>query len=452
MTSKLAFGLLAATLAAPFLVAQDPKAILTAAETKKLQGLVRDWFEPWNEWNESREDKNARKLQKKAEDAKDKFQKEWDARSKKSDLLASMPDLRAVFAQPFTSPRVSGSGILKVVRETPEMGGHAVFIPREYKSDGVPMRVIWELPGTKGGKWQSAKEYFTETWEGSLSNKDSLFIVSEFPEGMDADPLPDPSLPNPEDVEKKRVRQIFMPFGFEAKQLNYDRDRIYLDCGRESSAFGLRFACYFPQRFAGIVLRHPVEVPKDIRLGSLTGVPVLLISSEETKAACDAIAAALNQLDPGKATILEGKGAYPFKDSQPEIETWIASQVRNVVRTRVLVEPNSDSFKRAHWVAIDQAERLTGLPADKRPRLLVEADRSTNRIKVEARGVEAFTLLLNDDLIDLSKEFTVDINGKLSTEKRERNLTLMVEQIMRNSDPAWIFTQSYTAKVPKEGK
>ncbi len=85
-------------------------------------------------------------------------------------------------------------------------------------------------------------------------------------------------------------------------------------------------------------------------------------------------------------------------------------------------------------------------------RLLVEADRSANRIKVETRGVEQFQLLLNDSIVDLSREFTVDVNGKLFTEKRVRSFSFMTEQLMTAFDPTWIFTAEYSVQVPKAEK
>ena len=453
MTSKLAFTLLASFLVTPALTAQDAKTILSTAEIKRLQSLVQDWFEPWHQ---SRElpagDRNIRKLQKKADDAREKVLKDWEVKSRKGDLLGSMPDLRAIFADPFSYARSSGSGNLKGVREVAEMPGHAVFIPRSYKSDADAARAVVVLPGTNAtDKWQGSREYFADTWEGSAFLGDTLFVVNEFPEGMDLDPLPDYSLPNGDSVELSRIRQVFAPVGFELKPLHYDHDRLFLDCGRGASGFGLRFTSYFPL-FAGVVLRHPIEISDEVRLGSLMGVPFLLVSSPATKQACDALARRLNELDPGKCTVIEGKDAYPFKESQIEIEAWMASQLRVINRPKVVIEPNSDRFQKVHWARILTADPLFGTPTDKRPRLVVEADRATNRIKVVARGVSQFQLYLNDDLIDLSKEFTVDINGTLSTQEQARNFGFMTEQMMESFDRSWIFTSTFQALVPKEEK
>jgi hypothetical protein len=452
MTSKLAFAVLAAALFAPVARAQEPT--LSAADLKKLQGMAQKWFEPWHESRElPPEDKRQRKLQSDAAKEREKVVKEWETRSKKADLLGSMVDLRAIFAQPFSHARINGSGLLKSEKATDRVPAHAVFIPKTYKAEDAPLRAIVVLPGMNGEKWQGAREYFADTWEGTTATESSFFVVADVPEGMDFDPLPDYSQPNGEVVESSRIKQVLLPMGSQLKPLNYDRNRLFLDCGKGNSAFGLRLASYFPYRFAGIVVRDPTALPPEVRLGSLMGVPVLLLASAETKAACDALSKALNDLEGGKCTVLEGKGAYPWKESQPEIEAWIASQLRPVDRSKLIVEPNSDKFRKVHWANITQADPLLGTAPDKRVRLLVEADRSANRIKVETRGVEQFQLLLNDSIVDLSREFTVDVNGKLFTERSEvRSFSFMTEQLMTAFDPTWIFTAEYSVQVPKAEK
>jgi hypothetical protein len=451
-TSKLAFAFLAAYLAAPALRAQTAQPTLSAQEVKRLQSLAQSWFEPWRESRETTDDATARKLNKKLSDAKDKFLKEWETRSKKTDLLGNMADLRAIFVQPFKYPRVSGSGALKGVREANGVPAHSVFIPRNYKPEADSLPSLLVLPGTAGEGWTSSREHFASTWEGSAFLNAAFAVVIDVPAEMDMDPVPDLSQPNAVDSERQRIRQVFAPMGAELKPLNYDRDRLYLDCGRGSSGFGLRLASYFPTRFAALVLRHPVPVTGDMRLGSLAGVPVLLVSTPETKDACDSLAKVLNELEAGKCTILEGKGAYPFKESQADIEAWLVPQKRNMARSRVIVEPNSESFRKVFWVNILKMEPLAGLPAAMRPRFVVEADRSTNRIKIESRGVEQFQLLLNDDLVDLSKEFTIDVNGKLVTQTLSRNFGFMTEQMVTLFDPGWIFTAQYSAEVSKSEK
>jgi hypothetical protein len=58
--------------------------------------------------------------------------------------------------------------------------------------------------------------------------------------------------------------------------------------------------------------------------------------------------------------------------------------------------------------------------------------------------------LLNDDLIDLNKEFTIVINGKAIKETRRRSFRDMKRRMMERNDWSYLFPVSYIATVPKE--
>ena len=148
--------------------------------------------------------------------------------------------------------------------------------------------------------------------------------------------------------------------------------------------------------------------------------------------------------------VIEAAGAYPFADSQAEIDAWVTDVRRNLTPTKIVLEPNHDAFNDAYWVRLGKTESLIGKPADEMPRLVIEADKEANRIKVEARGVSDFSLLLNDDLVDLSKEFTVEVNGVLFKEKRDRNFNFMVDQMLENFDPSWVFSASFATVVEQK--
>ena len=79
----------------------------------------------------------------------------------------------------------------------------------------------------------------------------------------------------------------------------------------------------------------------------------------------------------------------------------------------------------------------------------VDADRANNRIVVKARGVEQFVLFLNDDLVDLDKEFTVVVNDKAFVEKKVRSFRDMVERMVVRRDWDYLFPVMYATTVPK---
>ncbi len=89
------------------------------------------------------------------------------------------------------------------------------------------------------------------------------------------------------------------------------------------------------------------------------------------------------------------------------------------------------------------------MPAEKRARLECVVERGANRITVKAIGVEKFTLFLNDDLVDLDKEFTVVVNEKAFTEKRTRSFKDLRERVLTRSDWEFLFPVAVTTAVPK---
>ena len=111
-----------------------------------------------------------------------------------------------------------------------------------------------------------------------------------------------------------------------------------------------------------------------------------------------------------------------------------------------------DSFKKAYWVNIHVAESLLTTTGDDQPRLSVEADREQNRITVEAKSVERFELLLNDEIVDLSKEFTIVVNGKAIQEQRRRSFRDMHSRMVTRNDWDYLFPVRYVTSVPKEAE
>ncbi len=419
---------------------------LTAAEQKNLNAAVRTWFEAWDKYDQETDSDKRIRLNRAVVQAKEKFFKEWTARVKK-DPVAHPGDLLAIFDRVFAYPKQSGTGELKLV---PSKSGNAfaVVVPKTYKStDNYPCVLL--LPGRKEDRWSEAKEHFESTWKGTPSSEGTLFVAPELDDKLELDPVVDLSTETGDAQEKERIRAVLAPTGEAQRTYRIDRNRLILDCGRGACAFGVRLASYFPQRFAGLILRHPVD-PGELRLGSLTGLPVLLLANAETKEAAEKLNAALNELAAGSCRIVEAKGTYPYPEMGQEIAAWAAGTKRDLFRRQVTVEPNHDSFAKAYWVSIAVAESVHG-PADQRPLLKVEVDRDANRLTVTARGVTQFTLLLSDVLLDLDKEFSIVINGKALTEKRQRNFYDMADALRRvYYDENYIFPAVYGATVPKE--
>ena len=92
---------------------------------------------------------------------------------------------------------------------------------------------------------------------------------------------------------------------------------------------------------------------------------------------------------------------------------------------------------------------VSGAPL-KKPYVEAVADRDANRITVKTKNVSALVLYLNDALLDLDKDFTIVLNGKAVTEKRQRNFYEMTEWMFTQFDPNVIWTSHYRTAVEKE--
>jgi hypothetical protein len=447
---------------------QDPPPVLTEAETKKLHDRLKTMISAFLKYDESVEAARAKAATAYEKD-KVAFQKDWDLQcEKKGDLMKSVADLREIFDNVFEYDGNKFRGTDALRKETPsakEFPPYAVWVPKSYKAD-VPMRTVLLLPGfdDKNNQWQDARSTFAGTWEKSASEKDTIFHIPTLRKEMlhEMDRYPDYSRQGEDQREFDRNQDAFKSFGETARAYNYDRRRLFLDCGRETSGFGVRLVCNFPDRFAGIIVRWPVDM-KETRLGSLTGMPVLIVSTAATAPAATELKERLEKLGPGNVTVVAATDDYPFKASTPEIEKWMQGVQRNLMRPKVVLEPNDDRYKKGFWAEIDRMDSIVTAPPTKKPRLEVNADRSLNRIEVKSVGVETFVLYLNDSLVDLSKPFTVVINGKAKTpsaggsgtatgELRTRDFMQMWQMVIKKFDGGWVFPVVFMAAVPQEDK
>lgn len=400
-------------------------------------------------------DKEYDKIARNRTKTKDAFDAEWKKYEKKGNLLASMADLRAIFDNCLTvkGPPSGAVGNLKkmtVKDPTDTVLEYAVSLPKTYKADKA-WRTVIVLPGTAAAgapAWSKTADYFTATWDKSTAQTDSIFLLPQQPDNLEFDPVPDYSRDGAEAEEGRRHSLLLTPLNEVMHSAAVDRSRVFLDCGRGTSGFGLRTATLFPDRFAGVVLRDPIAVD-DIRVGSLHDMPILLLKSAGNAAVVDALKTRLEGVSKDTVTVLDTTDEYPHKASTAAIEGWMAKQRRSMTPKSVVLEPNHDRFNRAYWVKIDTADSVVTTAGDKKPRLEVHADRAANRITVKAIGVERFTLLLNDDLVDLDKDYTLVVNDKAITEKKSRSLRETWEVVQGRFDWDWLFTTRTQTTVPK---
>jgi hypothetical protein len=426
---------------------------LSATEQQKMAGLAAKWFEAWLKWDNETDPKDRDRARQAARKAEEAFRKEWDGKDSKHNILSSIADLRTIFNGVFPYKNESATGELKTVAATKDgRHGFGLVVPKTYRATTAHryMLLISGILDEEKKRWAVAKDHFDQTWKGSELVKDTVFGVPMIGEGVELDPQPDLQKETEEALEQLRITNVLSVVGPVIQQYNLDRDRMLIDCGKGASGFGLRLATYFPNRFAGIILRHPVDVGK-LRLDSLAGVPVLLLSSKGTEAAAAKLAETLNGFAPGSARVLEGKGSYPFTESTAEIAAWAKDVKRELFKSKVVVVPNHNHpfMQSAFWLQLGGAELLHSVAEKDRPMVVAEADRAQNRITIQATSVAQVVLRLNDALVDLDKEVTIVVNGNAEKRKFQRDLNTLTNFIKTNLDPGFLFTCTHVTTAKK---
>lgn len=427
---------------------QQPK--LAEREIKTLSDRLREYLTAEAAYDLADNSKEREKTGKVRMKAKEKFEGEWDKAEKKVNLLASTADLRAIFYNCFERERPKhslGTLLKNKIKDTDVE--YSLFIPKTYKPV-TPLPTVVMLPPAAGaGEWLKAATAFEQAWEGEASTDQTIVALPHVPNGLEMDPIPDFNREGAEQEEERRNGTVLRTLGDVMGSYNVDRGRVFLDCGTGNCGYGVRLLTLFPDRFAGLILRDPVAVD-DLRLGSLRGIPVLMLKTGNNGAVVDALQKRIEENNAGTVTVLEAKGAYPFKESGADIAAWMSQKQRNMSPRHVVIEPNHDRFNRAYWAKIEVADSLMTTSGDKRPRLEVKADPQANRITVDTVGVERFELVLNDDLVDLDKEFTIVVNGKAVQETRRRSFSEMKKRMDLRSDWDYLFPVRYSTTVPKE--
>lgn len=239
-------------------------------------------------------------------------------------------------------------------------------------------------------------------------------------------------------------RGLFFVIGVAQRHLNVDRDRLYIDGVGSGCRTVLRAATSAPDRFAAIVLREPLSVPQ-VAYDNLSGVPVLVLSSAKSDAAAGSVRRAVSAVWDGRCEL---RGSLDFGDDQ--VREWCGRRRRHLMRERVKLVMRPEGVVDGYWVGGISADLGTG-DADRPASIEVLADKSRALITVNAWRIERFSLLLNDELIDLDRPFTLEVNGVAVTMRRGRSLSFLGQTVTDRFDPRFLFTTALSIDVPRRG-
>ena len=145
--------------------------------------------------------------------------------------------------------------------------------------------------------------------------------------------------------------------------------------------------------------------------------------------------AGLQEKDPKGYThdvqIHEGKGHWMNLQDAVAIP-WMSKFSRQRFPNKVVWKQDDVKQKRFYWLAVDK------LPA-KRP--LIVAQRDGQKVTIEQAEVDSLSVLLNDQMLDLDQNVSVDWGGKLvQSKKAQRTIGQLVTSLLERGDPAMMFS------------
>jgi pimeloyl-ACP methyl ester carboxylesterase len=203
-----------------------------------------------------------------------------------------------------------------------------------------------------------------------------------------------------------------------------DADRVSLEGTGRGGELAALLASYRPQQWASVVIRN--AVPRDVALfgnaklvptsfhlreeGPLAGAKETLDKLEAMKAAGAPFSfvkyPALSKSQESRARV--GMATDPIAEAtQPALE-FALDKKRDYAPKNVEFSVDNHRFRQMYWVRVERFDSTKEDPA----RISVSVDATNNVVKVTAKKIEEFRLLLSDAVVDLGRPVKVEVNGK----------------------------------------
>jgi len=127
-----------------------------------------------------------------------------------------------------------------------------------------------------------------------------------------------------------------------------------------------------------------------------------------------------------------------------EVEQFKSSNPREPFPSDIQwVADRTDRYNRNHWIKIDE------ISGDDRPALL-QIDRNSNLISVEARGIDQFSLLLSPEFIDFTQPVQVIVNNEVQFSGTvEQSAESLLRFASRDLDRSMLFTAELSISLTK---
>ena len=210
-----------------------------------------------------------------------------------------------------------------------------------------------------------------------------------------------------------------------------DFDRVFLAGHGLGVQTAMQIASAFPDRFSGVVGRSgdAAEISPD----NMSNLPCFFAGAGKR---------ANDYADKVKEAGFD-PCTVQADAKLDQIWAWMEVTSRRSNPEKVVLHPGSPFPNKAYWIAVPAAEYTSDA------RLVATADRASNTITIEAKGIQTVTIYLNDSIVDLEKPVKVICNGAVSEDEIPRNFNSMMDGVYRSrSDPGKLYTAFRKSDIP----
>ena len=137
--------------------------------------------------------------------------------------------------------------------------------------------------------------------------------------------------------------------------------------------------------------------------------------------------------------IHEDKGHWMDREDAVAVP-WMAKFRRNLFSDRVVWKQDDVSHPRFYWLAVPQAQQ--------KGRSQVVATRDKQRIQVESQDVSEIVVRLNDQMLNLDQDVSIQSNGETRyTGRPVRTIGVLARTLAERGDPSGIFSAEVSVQL-----
>ena len=329
----------------------------------------------------------------------------------------------------------------------------ALFVPNAY-DPATRWPLILALHGQGG-----TGDHYLGTWAQHAQTYGCLVVAPTAPRELGWDPI------KGRDIVLRALRDV-------RENFNIDPNRVYIDGASMGGHGAWRYGLAMPDTFAGLVSRcgRPDEFAQ-LHLPNASCLPIYIIHGMK-----DAVVP-LELVKPVYETLTRlgceveyrvdtKAGHSTFHEETPRIMQWLLNRVRQPYPAKVKFTFHSLATPKCYWLKPElladsvfdpsrpiAVPKVAGKPMDeemsrnyrfstaKAGMAVLNGEITGSTIKVEARHLIGYTILLNDRMLPLDKPIEVITNGKKSLSGTvKRSLPFMLEWARRSRDPEMIYS------------